>query len=410
MAGRYIRGSSRFSSKYCELVALVLISVVSLWSYRHSSRALFPEGNEGTSKTSRYSGTENDVAATLAYLEMSRRRDTSSAGNSLSFEEKLIARFDPELRPVWNCTTEAIEARHTKIIFVHVFKTAGSTMRRILGSYARACHAGFSILASCSNLDYQLVNSTHARWEAPDGGLCRQILAMDRNQQRIPLKTDRSINNEFLREHVDLLAGHLPIGIHEYWNHEAHAQPMYITFFREPVAKFVSGVIYVRKDEKNLSYDDIVRTIRDRVSADLDRNEYRHGYTKYLLTPSQKRSLPMSSEDQVQMILSNIVDMPTVVGIVERMKESMELLAHILDGNHEHHDELLNAQETTQENKGVISTSEVIRQLQQDPVFFAKLEEYLKYDKMVYEVACRLHQLQYTSLIANSPTRSSVEG
>ena len=271
-------------------------------------------------------------------------------------------------------------------------------MRQILASYAESCKAGYSILVSCSGLDYNLVHNDTAVWQSPKGQTCRQKKAMDRNQKYIDLG-DRGLMRSSYLNNYDMLAGHLPIGIHEYWNETSNTQPMYLTFFREAVAKYVSGVIFVNKKQKQLSEDDIVQIIREKVTSALEKNEYRGGYSGYLLTPKQKQIPSLSMEEQVEMILSNIVDMPVAIGIVERMDESMKLVAHVLDGNKEHYEELVQGQDEHR-NTGVISTSRVIAKLREDSALFAKVEEYVKYDQMVYETAFKLHQMQYEALLA----------
>ena len=115
-------------------------------------------------------------------------------------------------------------------------------------------------------------------------------------------------------------------------------------FFRQPVTKFVRGITYQKRGQKD-SFDDIVDVIRQRVRGGRSKGKYREGYAAYLLTPQQKEryygqdfSLLESSStvaDRTRQILHNLSDQNgyhLLVGIVERtMSESLELLQFVID-------------------------------------------------------------------------------
>eukprot|EP00542_Grammatophora_oceanica_P003349 CAMPEP_0194056152 /NCGR_PEP_ID=MMETSP0009_2-20130614/59153_1 /TAXON_ID=210454 /ORGANISM="Grammatophora oceanica, Strain CCMP 410" /LENGTH=115 /DNA_ID=CAMNT_0038705397 /DNA_START=9 /DNA_END=353 /DNA_ORIENTATION=+ len=113
--------------------------------------------------------------------------------------------------------------------------------------------------------------------------------------------------------------------------------------------------------------------------------------------------------------MSNLVENKVLIGIVEHMSDSLELLQHVLDMD----DELLPAFElfgmnttaTRRNNNGTsttaskrtitankskkFSTRQVVTELKRDVEFMTIFEEYVKYESLIYEFArVELHERQ----------------
>jgi hypothetical protein len=358
---------------------------------------------------------------------------------------ELTTSFHAEtLKPMWTCSNDDDPnarqkdgGRRRKLVFIHVFKTAGTTLREVLLRYAVSCHAGIGIVSECSGVSVDSITGTNTtrrrhHWVngfgTKQGKPCR-MKVIDRNQKDNTLP-NLHVDGRHLHE-LDILAGHLSLGVGSAWSsaaalseknhfkHKGNDEVQYIAFFRNAIDKFVSGVMYQKKDQ-HYSFHDIVDLIRKRVQGELEQHKYREGYSAYLLTPQQKQrfygahSSRRSStiEERTRQILSNLEHENILVGLVERMSESLELIQYVLDSDYELTplfesfgmitNGMENEESTTRRKSEVkknnlskFSTSSVIEELQKDREFSDLLTEYVKYDALIYSHALKLHTLQY---------------
>ena len=395
--------------------------------------------------------TTEDITASssaLTSLSIMHRHQESTAAIDNDDENTARQRM---LSPMWSCAAQEGQRSNHKLVFVHVFKTAGMTMRELFLRYAISCHAGIGLVSECSGLSKDSITSItppattttifsntstynpNNQWwvngfGSKQGKPCL-MKAINRIQDSARSFNSVKIESSMLSQ-LDILAGHLPLGVGAAWdweepiakpsNSSSYSKPkhniLYVTFFRQAATKFVSGIMYQKKDQ-NYSFDDIVDLIRKRVRGELAKGKYREGYSAYLLTPHQKEqyygrnfSLGDSTvEDRTRQILRNLEQENVLVGIVERMSESLELLQFVIDQDSEqaplfesygmkHNHPGKNGEETVPakvNNPSKFSTASVVAELQQDPEFYSLLEEYVKYDAQVYTHALGLHKLQY---------------
>jgi hypothetical protein len=357
---------------------------------------------------------------------MLSRESVIPSNSSLQQLMHIPSDYDPKINTMWTCSDPdaAKNGRRNKLIFIHVFKTAGSTFRLLFAKYAVKCHAGYACAAGCSGLSRESV-TTEDKWVNAFGSsrnTCANELSVDRKGN--VMNKRRSITNSFLKDNVDVLIGHLPIGAHQYWmdrkdNRTVNAQ--YICFFREPIHKFVSGILFSNHD---LSFDEVVTLIKKRVRDARSKGRYYEGYSAYLLSPDQKpvvyakyakgkKKQPL--EYRIQLILRNMIDYHILIGIIERMSSSLELMLHVVDGAREM-TETFQKVDTEKSgskgdllvaNKSRLSTAAIIEGLRKDDEFFQLLQEYLKYDEIIYSLALKLHDRQYEWLQSyNNPLHS----
>jgi hypothetical protein len=360
--------------------------------------------------------------------------------------------YDPSLRTSWTCGNESFQtantARKVKVIFVHVFKTAGSTFRELFQSYARRCHAGLAIVTECSGLSPNI--TTHWRNQrgftsnkaAPE--LCVRKRVLTREGRVYDSKTQGPFypTLEFMQHYVDLLIGHLPIGAHRHWPKETSQVPLsssnmtpvdaqYLTFVREPVHKYVSGTMYTNR-YREWDLETSIQEISSRVLKESRESRYYEGYSAYLLTPEQKhfvlsrvesRQASKSSllEQKMEFMLNNLVQQRVMVGVVENMTESIALMRYVMDGGNELRElfgivdssntknvadsgvanslDRVDANSTSSKtlirNKSSVSTDAVIQGLRENPQIAAALDKVLKYDSIVYSFAVQLHCRQH---------------
>ena len=408
------------------------------------------------------------------------------------------------LTPLWTCrggtkpndnsvqTTFASNPRK-KLIFVHVFKTAGSTFRQFVRYYSKICNPvtddesnskdssslGYAVLVSCSGLSSKTKHITNvtATWRNGNYG--------SRKGRSCKVKNGRLVNNQqstpkeiaslvpmhkAVLDGVDILIGHFPVGIHSYWTlpetdaftdenvtqskqlhattakHASNAShdnnlvdAQYVVFVREPMHKYVSGFLYHNRFNQSMSLDHAVQAIKDSVLHEREHDRYHEGYSAYLLTPEQSQRIYIdtsqtepsigsnkegkrwSVQERVDLILENLLQHNFMVGVVEKMSESVDLLQYLIDPSKAHTNSFrllsgsdkeatstttTDSKESAQKqskvilNPSSISTSAVVELLRQDPIVHDALTEYLKYDDLIYRFALEIHNFQYRTLLS----------
>lgn len=216
-------------------------------------------------------------------------------------------------------------------------------------------------------------------------------------------ETKGLIDTDYVKD-AEVVIGHLPIGIHQVWNVSA-PQVQYVSFFRDPLQKLVSGYIFANQNrEPTLTEEDVVNEIKALVIKGRSKGSYAEGYSAYLLTPEQKLEVyshkkPLSF--RIELVLQNLVQNKVICGILERMPESLELLQFTLD-KRKALGQLFNTMTgngTSREvraNVSYLSTTKVVGTIlnDKDEGFLSQLKEYLKYDEAVYRFAIATHEKQ----------------
>ena len=123
---------------------------------------------------------------------------------------------------------------------------------------------------------------------------------------------------------------------------------------------------------------------------------YSQVYTKYLSTPQQRRNptyAKLDAASKANLAMKNILQHKVLIGIVEKMPQSIEMLHHLMDGGSEVKNLFADISETRMNPSTKITT--------RDNKFMGIMNEYLKYDNAIYDFANRVHDEQY-SMINNS--------
>lgn len=319
---------------------------------------------------------------------------------------------DDYVAPMWSCKDTD---RKKKLVFTHIFKTAGSSMRRLLSSYAETCNAGYVTVINCGAVT---LNSIHSgNWAKGDearswkhGTGCKLKTTVYRNNTVVDQAgREGPVNTTFLENaQVDILSGHVSVGIDDNWKDEKgqHVDVQYLTFFRESTHKFVSAVLFLRP---KLSFEEAVEQVKISAKRRLAKGEYLTDIAN-IMTPVQraefqKRNITLSPEQKVNLMIQNLKEKNILVGIVERMSESLEMLQHVIDkdGELDSMFEMFgkippggaNATKEIKANKSRLSSSEVLAEVEKDEEFLKVMREFVKYDAKVYQFALDMHMRQY---------------
>jgi hypothetical protein len=205
---------------------------------------------------------------------------------------------------------------------------------------------------------------------------------------------------------VDILAGHLSIGNDHRWKDDAgeHVDVQYITFVRDPIQKYVSGI-------PRLPMNESVASIKRTVSKAVNDGLYLDQYSTSFIMPMQRAVFDMYSftpthDERANLAIKNLAQNNVLIGITERIPESLEMIQYVLDKDRVL-DELFenfgrNGAEGKVNEKRVaqsrVSTTNIIEELEKDVNFMSTLREYVKYEEKIRQFALAIHLRQYESI------------
>ena len=374
---------------------------------------------------------------------------------------KVMARSAIRQSP-WECSINNsdpafIHSNHgTMFAFVHVYKAAGTSMRQFFNELAYTCHKTYISLAKCTGVLPSSIKSQDP-WqpchveEVADGRGQQKQQYMYPMQQNYVRTNRQVVRNSDLRDFADIYVGHARIGT----GHYIFGTPgsvRYIVFLRDPIERHVSGVLYQNKVKgRNESLEQVVKRIKDGIKNRREVDDYSDKSLSYLLTPSQRvansrvsfeqlrasnttiiSSLNMTfssfkAESRAKLAIQNLYQYNAIIGMTERMSDSLRILRHVFLQNVPENAVKDKAEEVfkkyglttspdsdrhgnssagskfkagVQANKsrGKVSTSAVIAELAKDKEHMKLFNEYVKYERLVTEFAWKMHHLQYKAV------------
>ena len=360
----------------------------------------------------------------------------------------------PKLDPIFRCTTKPT-FRRNKLVFTHVFKTAGSTTRNFFDAYSDWCFAGWAIIVGCATVDLDTIGSNRRKglslhdeddiWNATNPIPGEPPCCLKRTWNRTGAKRWKmDVENRYVAQELDIIGGHFPLGVEDVWTNTAHLSSevqnsigvTYLTFIRNAVDKLVSGTSYKTKDP---TINGVVDKIRTDVEQYLARGEYQAKYGEYFITPWQKKEyaqqgVTLTAEESAVEQMANLLEYNVIVGATERMSDSLHLLQSLIDEDGEA-TELFEefgmvssngaSNETNNEkpkltegimkhannfdtgrdkddgevplviNPSKLSTRSIVRKLKEDDRLFLDVLEFVRYEQQITDFALALHLRQF---------------
>ena len=237
---------------------------------------------------------------------------------------------------VWTCgekdrqkqtALDPITNQRPFFAFVHVYKTAGSTVRDFFREYAPICKKSLALEQNC---------------HLGDGGRgiekCRTLTSV--NAPQSIRKVDRTI----LHDHYDILGGHYSFGMADDIFSNATATPNYgngapqvrhMVFLRQPMTRYVSHILYQKKQKDTV--EETAEDIKEMIRTSRGKGQYMSSIYKYLLTPQQramKYNQTQTQEDVVahkaQLSIGNLLRYNAIVGMTETFSQSMKIFEHAM--------------------------------------------------------------------------------
>ena len=327
-----------------------------------------------------------------------------------------------------------------KLIFIHTSRTAGSTIRAILRAYSVKRNKTLLSINRCWDVNYEFMESIdtwrNGRYANPRTNTAfmdclATLYSNDIRESTLPStnstsqdsaerSTDNSrpdrVSTTYLQEHdIDILSGHVPLGCEENWIHPTgdlvHVNPRYVVFFRHPIHQFVSEFVIrtmQEGDDDTRSVVDIVSQIQVAVSkASRDRSYYEPLSSHAFITPKQmawverQSNILWTSERRINVTRMNLLQNTNrvLIGLVERMPESLSMLQYLIDPHFESTliFQYFTTQTSTLDNvqRSLNRTRSIVHSIQNDVVLRSLVEEYIKYETQIYSLAVQIHDRQF---------------
>jgi len=324
------------------------------------------------------------------------------------FDPSILADKSAALDRIWTCTEQGTleHGRSNKLVYLQISRVAGSTVRTLFRAYAEYCKAGLAVVNHCLDLGLEYIQGddfwANGKASRREGENCYLSYAVNRTGSETDLAP---MSTSFLAD-VDILAGKIPLGSDQYWMDQQgrHVDVQYVVFVRDPLETFVSEVLLAHRNQ-NLTVTDAVVTVGRLTTIRRSTNRYRERYATHLLTPEQKawtvaQRVMLSPARRTNLTLSNLAHKKILVGVTERMPESVKLLEYVIDKEHEvsslfkfFGSDKRPVIRAKMANNNM--TEPVVLKIRENPSLLMLLEEYLKYDQKIYDYAFRLHERQY---------------
>jgi len=317
---------------------------------------------------------------------------------------------------VWTCgekdrqkqtALDPITNQRPFFAFVHVYKTAGSTVRDFFQNYATVCKKSLALVISCHGSGIE------------ECRLKRSVNA--------PQSIER-VNSTILHDHYDMLGGHYSFGMaDDIFSYDA-ATPNYgngaplvrhMVFLRQPMTRFVSHILFKQKKggwNMKDTVEDTAEDIKEMIRTSRGKGEYMSSIYKYLLTPQQRAmryDQTQTQEDVVahkaQLSIGNLLRYNAIVGMTETFSQSMKIfehaMGHIVTSTRKEEEARAmfsryigeEVSRNVSKRKG-ISTGSVLKELNKDGEFMAIFREFVKYEQMIVDFAMDMHQKQYEAV------------
>jgi Sulfotransferase family len=345
-------------------------------------------------------------------------------------ELEAIFKFDPDyeqighIDPIWSCLDYAKRPRERqrKLVFLHVPSAGGASFRALFRGYAYLCHAALASVGRCVDLGREYLegeeNWMNALGSRRSGQGCTLSWAENRTGHSLTESFAR-ISTAFLEQNeIDILSGELPLGCDESWmnktGHKVDVQN--VVLLRDPVTRYISEFMFEHR-YANLTVLDAVQLIRQRIQNETMMRKYHSVYSNHLISPEQKswmafEHIPWSPERKVNLSLSNLVEKQIVVGIMERMSQSLVLLQYLIDNERQvsylfryftKPDKMADVLRDQNQVKAIL------RNLERDPLLMTQMKEILKYEQQIYDWGIKIHEAQLSRVMALG-WPSAVEG
>lgn len=332
------------------------------------------------------------------------------------FEEPSEMNVAP-VQALWSCHDNK---RQGKLVYLHLYRSAGFSIRAILRAYAHVCRVGTAFVSHCVDVGVASMEGdqywTNDGMSSPRAGKeCWLSHLENREGSEYPVNRSNAVSTRLLQENqVDIIGDHLPVGALKNWKDSNGnvSDVRYLAFFRDPLERLVSHHMFRQRERKPPPPAAVVTNeLFTMASTQLQAGKYWDKTSNHFMSPDQKRwideeRVEWTYERRVNLTKKNLVEFGVVVGLVENFSESLQLLEHLVDatGNltgmfrffsSPAKIDGLGGGSMANSRKFTASVASAIRS---NATQCAVLEEYLKYEQSMYNFAAQIHRIQYSQL------------
>jgi hypothetical protein len=301
------------------------------------------------------------------------------------------------------------------VVFVHVFKCAGSSLRKVFRVYGSLCGMSVATLTDCHE------NSPQAIARKNKGRL--PCVLKDFNLPNRPELIDSAAyeiegpHSSFIQT-FNIVQGHVRYGMNglktavrsprsTLMPHSPAAEgssgAYYVTWVRNPITMLVSASNFVlgklkRYNEANV--EEQFTMLFENLISRMTRTQHRYGtekiysmYASYYLTDANRAHLNTSTSQEITTMVKTNLNKFQVVGVLENHDISMILLRHLLDPREGIDANFWKSAASVDSNKGhqkgrvKIGTTEIMLRLKQKPLLWYKLLLFVKDEFEIYDYA-----------------------
>lgn len=259
-----------------------------------------------------------------------------------------------------------------RLIFIHVFKAAGSSIRHLLREYSLACRRSWGALVECDKGD--LVGATSLKCRLKDV-INSESVRGSRNRDVKVLEKNPSL--EEVRK-FDVIGGHLTFAVGGVYPPQYNVH--YVTLVREPISSIVSGIRFVHPE---FGLDEVIAA----VNTYPGRSRFYSNAVNYL-----------SANNSFAEAEANIATMFDVLGLVENYQVSIKLLQLFVDPSLSWKGWF--ESETKNKSPGQYTTNDILALL--DGPTFSRLVNYTRNETQLYETALTAHANTCSAIVKNA--------
>ncbi|KAJ1447465.1 hypothetical protein M885DRAFT_451358 [Pelagophyceae sp. CCMP2097] len=272
------------------------------------------------------------------------------------------------------------------LLFIHVFKAAGSSVRALLRRYAERCSRRWACLVTCQDGKFAVNRGLLRGQNVP----CR--LRDTVNVKRDALFPPGARGDGKLRRNPQaallarcVLRGHYHYGLHNIFQAPTDRRHFYMTVLREPIATWISGMRY--NDRSLKTAKSVVAAMTSELAA--GKKAYSNAMSYMVESDKQK-----DARRRLARALENLAHI-TIVGVVESWRVASKAMARsVLDSTGaapsmwDHHRK---AQFNSAKTKAIYGEDDVIALLRADANLWQRATTYLAFENRLYTAGLRKH-------------------
>jgi len=317
------------------------------------------------------------------------------------------------------------------LVFVHVFKCAGSSIRKVMRVYGNICGMSVATLTECG------VSDKDTRIRIAKGQMpctLKDFYLPTRLEFSYAAEEEKEIQGphvKFMKD-FNIVQGHVRVGlfglkppitmidttVDNGLASEGGPFAYYVTWMRNPILMFLSGTNFVmgkRAEYKAVGEEEQYKMLFQYMQGRLSKNKHVVGqdrmyslFAAYYL-PFAGREMGSNSSTEVKAKIKENLKSFQIIGILENHEASMGLLRWLLDPYDDIESSFWKSASYVETNIGhekgnvKVSTKGILKRVKRRPLLWYNILLFLKDEIEIFEYAVQLHVRQCETFQLASP-------